>query len=86
MGSLLDACLTLLHLQNGGDEANPLMHLTLAHGPRLFLALKSSLTGAGVWVLAAHQQWPLAARGLHGLALGYGAVLAYHLVLGFRLV
>jgi len=86
MGSLLDACLTLLHLQNGGEEANPLLHLTLAHGPTLFLALKRSLTGAGVWVLAAHQQWPRAARSLHGLALGYGAVLAYHLVLGFRLV
>jgi Domain of unknown function (DUF5658) len=84
--SLLDALLTLLHLHDGGDEANPLMHLTLAHGPMLFLPRKISLTGAGVWGLAAHQQWPLAARGLHGLALGYGAVLASHLLLYFRLV
>jgi hypothetical protein len=44
------------------------------------------LTGAGVWGLAAHQQWPLAVRGLHGLTFGYGAVLVYHLVLCVRLV
>jgi hypothetical protein len=44
------------------------------------------LTGVGVWVLAAHQQFPLAQRGLHGVALGYGVVLLYHLVLCLRLV
>ena len=84
--SLLDAMLTLLHLQDGGAEANPLMHLALAHGPTLFLALKVSLTGVAVWFLAAHQQWPLAVHGLHGLALSYGIVLVYHLVLNLRLV
>src|SRR2546426_1322220 len=57
--SLLDAFLTLLHLQDGGAEANPLIHLALAHGPTLFLALKIGLTGAAVRFLAAHQQWPL---------------------------
>jgi len=86
VGSLLDALLTLLHLQNGGGEANPLMHLALIPSPMVFLALKISLTGAGVWVLAAHQQWPLAARGLHGITLGYGVVLVYHLVLCLQLV
>ena len=62
------------------------MHLALAHGSPLFLALKLSLTGVAVGWLAAHQQWPLAVRSLHGLALGYGAVLVYHLVLSWRLV
>ena len=38
-----------------------------------------------VWLLAAHQQWPLAARGLYGLALGYGAVFVSHLVVCWRL-
>jgi hypothetical protein len=80
-GSLLDACLTLLHLHDGGGEANPLMHLALAHGPTAFVALKLSLTGVAVWWLAAHQQWSLAVRGLHALVLGYGIVLIYHLVL-----
>jgi hypothetical protein len=85
-GSLLDAGLTLLHLEDGGSEANPLMHLALAHGPTVFIALKLSLTGLAAWWLAAHQQWSLAVRGLHALALGYGMVLVYHLVLNFHFV
>ena len=60
--------------------------LALAHGPTVFVACKLSLTGVAVWVLAAHQQFPLAAGSLHGLALGYGVVLAYHLLLSLRLV
>jgi Domain of unknown function (DUF5658) len=85
-GSLLDAGLTLLHLEDGGSEANPLMHLALAHGPTVFIALKLSLTGLAAWWLAAHQQWSLAVRGLHALALGYGMVVVYHLVLNFHFV
>ena len=85
-GSLLDALFTLRHLQQGGQEANPLLALALTDGTARFLHLKLSLTGAGVWMLAAHQQWPLAARGLHTLTLGYGMVLVYHLALCWRLV
>jgi Domain of unknown function (DUF5658) len=85
-GSLLDACLTLLHLEDGGREANPLMEMALAYGPTVFVALKLGITGVAVWVLAAHQQWRLATRGLYGLVLGYGTVLGYHLVLCFRWV
>ena len=61
-GSLLDALLTLRHLHQGGSEANSIMHLALTHSQTLFLAVKIGLTGAAVWVLAAHQQWPLALR------------------------
>jgi uncharacterized protein DUF5658 len=78
--SSLDALLTLLYVQGGGSEANPLMHLTLMHSSTLFLVCKVSLTVAGVWVLAAHQQWPLATSGLYGLALLYGLLLVYHLL------
>ena len=85
VGSILDALLTLLYVQGGGGEANPLMRLALVHSPTLFLTLKVGITGAAVWLLAAHQQWPLAVRGLYGLTLGYGAVLVYHLVLCWRL-
>jgi hypothetical protein len=60
--------------------------LALTEGTARFLHLKLSLTGVGVWMLAAHQQFPLAARGLHALALGYGMVLIYHLVLNLHLV
>ena len=86
VASLLDARLTLDHLARGGEEANPVLALALTHGTALFLSLKIGLTGAGVWILTAHQRLPLAARGLQGLALGYGTVLVYHLVLCWRLV
>ena len=84
--SLLDALLTLRHLQQGGQEANPLLAMALTSGTTWFLQLKIGLTGVGVWLLAAHQQFPLAQRGLQGLTLGYGVVLVYHLVLCLRLV
>jgi len=86
VGSCLDALLTLLHLENGGCEANPLMDVALAQGTTLFVVLKLSITGVAAWFLAAHQRFPLAYRGLHGLALGYGMLLAYHLALVLRLM
>lgn len=79
--SALDAYLTILHLQHGGQEANPLMALVLAYGDTLFVGIKMALTGAGVWFLAAHQQFPLALRALHGFTCLYVVLLAYHLVL-----
>ena len=85
MCSLLDALLTLRHLQDGGREANPVLAMALTDGTSLFLQLKIGLTGVGVWWLAAHQQFPLAQRGLQGLTLGYGVLLVYHLVLCLRL-
>jgi hypothetical protein len=81
VASLLDAFLTLSHLARGGEEANPLLALALTHSPALFLQLKIGLTGVCVWILVAHQHFPLAARGLYGLALGYATLLIYHLLL-----
>jgi len=86
VSSFLDALLTLLYLEAGGSEANPLMHVALTHGTTLFVVLKLSITCVAAWFLAVHQQFPLAYRGLHGLALGYGVLLAYHLVLVLHLV
>jgi formate hydrogenlyase subunit 3/multisubunit Na+/H+ antiporter MnhD subunit len=81
VSSLMDAYLTLLHIQHGGSEANPLMVLALVYGPTTFVGIKMGLTGLGTWFLAAHQSFPLAYKGLHTLALGYGVVLLYHLML-----
>ena len=85
IGSFLDALLTLDHLAHGGTEANP-GGCAFTHSTARFLQLKMGLTGVGVWILAAYHQYPLAARGLYGLALVYGAVLFYHLLLNMRLV
>ena len=86
VGSLLDALLTLGHLAHGGTEANPWLARAFTHSTARFLQLKMGLTGVGVWILAAYHQYPLAARGLYGLALVYGAVLVYHFLLYMRLV
>ena len=83
LASGADAYLTLCHLQDGGHEGNPLMALVLAYGVSLFCWVKIGLTSLGMWVLAAHQQFPLAYRGLQGLALGYGLLLLYHLLLAW---
>jgi hypothetical protein len=82
--ALFDALFTLLYLQTGGPEAHALIRRTLVHSPALLLAVKLGITGPAVWLLAAHQQWPLAMRGLYGLALGYGAVFVSHLVVCWR--
>src|SRR5262245_35865746 len=76
--SMLDALCTLLFIQSGGDEANPLMFLLLSHGPTPFVAVKMALTGLGAWILAAHQHFPLAFKGLHALAAGYVGLLIIH--------
>ena len=81
IASLLDALLTLDHLARGGEEANPVLALALTHSTTRFLQLKIGLTGAGIWILVAHHQCPLAVRGLYGIALVYGTLLVYHLLL-----
>jgi hypothetical protein len=81
--SLLDAFLTLWHIEQGGSEANPLIALTLAFSPTLFVSVKAAVSGMGLCFLAAHEQFPLAMRGLYGLSLVYGVVVSAHLLLMF---
>jgi hypothetical protein len=79
--SALDALCTLLFIQHGGHEANPFMALLLSHGEAPFVGVKMALTGLGAWLLAAHQCFPLASRGLHALAGGYLGLLLIHAVI-----
>jgi hypothetical protein len=76
--SVLDALCTLLFLESGGGEANPLMSLVLSHGEAPFVGIKMASTVIGAWFLAAHQHFPLAYKGLHVLAAGYAALLFTH--------
>jgi Domain of unknown function (DUF5658) len=78
LASIADAGLTLRYPEEGGGEGNPIMALVLTHGALRFLGLKMVLTGLGAWILAAHQQFRLAMRGLCGFALGYSLLLGYH--------
>ncbi len=79
--SALDALLTLIYISNGGGEANPFMNMMLAHGSRTFVVVKMCLTCTGAWALSALQMFPLASRLLHGLALMYGALIGFHVLI-----
>jgi hypothetical protein len=79
--SALDALCTLLFLQRGGQEANPFMALVLSYGQTPFVGLKMALTGISAWFLVAHHYFPMAYRGLLGLAGGYIGLLVLHAVL-----
>jgi Domain of unknown function (DUF5658) len=79
--SALDALCTLLFLQRGGQEANPFMALVLSYGETPFVGIKMALTGIGAWLLVAHHYFPMAYRGLLGLAGGYIGLLFLHAVL-----
>jgi hypothetical protein len=79
--SILDAFFTLLHLEHGAQEANPLMNTVLLSGVTPFLLIKSLGVGFGGVLLAIHQNFRIFWFGLHGLAVVYTMVLAYHMVL-----
>jgi Domain of unknown function (DUF5658) len=79
--SALDALCTLLFLQRGGQEANPFMAIALSYGQVPFVGIKMALTGLGAWLLVAHYYFPMAYRGLLGLAGGYTGLLLVHVVL-----
>jgi hypothetical protein len=79
--SALDALCTLVFLQRGGQEANPFMAFALSYGHTSFVGLKMALTGISGWFLVAHHYFPMAYRGLLGMAGGYTALLFLHVVL-----
>ena len=49
--SILDAFLTLLIIQKGARELNPVMAYFLEHGPLIFIVAKYLLTSIGVLIL-----------------------------------
>ncbi len=81
LASALDALFTPLRLAEGFSELNPLMAVTVAYGPAVFVATKMAVSTVGAWLLVAHQQYQLAYRGLYSLALMYVGVVGIHGVL-----
>jgi hypothetical protein len=79
--SALDALLTLLHIERGGFEVNPVMRWALETGMGTFVATKTVGTSVGAIFLAIHQNFPLSRVALHVVAVVYGAILGYHGIL-----
>ena len=76
-----DSYFTLLHLQAGGIELNPVAQALLGTGRLGFVFVKSFLIGLALLVLAVHKNFFLARVGLWTAAGTYTALVLYHLAL-----
>jgi len=76
-----DSFFTIVHLQNGGTEANPVAGVLLLTGRVSFVLIKSSVISLALLVLCMHKNFHLARLGLWTAALAYTCLLGYHLLL-----
>jgi hypothetical protein len=76
-----DAAFTLLWLQRGGGEGNPLMQFMLDIGVGAFLFQKCIVVGIWLLVLTAHRNYRTARVGLWSTLSVYTLLIVYHLVL-----
>ena len=81
MMNLGDTFFTLVHLQSGGVEVNPVADQLLRTGRFGFVFTKSVLVGVALIVLALHKNFWLARMGLWVAALAYTVLNVYHLTL-----
>jgi len=76
-----DTFFTLLHLQGGGIELNPVAGMMLETGRVGFVALKSFLITVPLVILCMHKNFSLARLGLWIAAGTYTVLLSYHIML-----
>lgn len=78
----IDAVFTLLYMQKGGEEANPVMKALIdATGPRNFLVFKCVVTNLGLVVLCLHKNFRFVRPVIGALLFVYCALFAYHIYL-----
>ena len=82
--SALDALFTLMHIQQGGSEANPIMAMALDFGVASFVRAKMGLTGLGAILLAVYERLWLGSVCLYLTAFVYAGILLYHAALFFH--
>jgi hypothetical protein len=78
---VLDALFTLLCIQKGGGELNPLMRRAIEAGVGPFIAIKCGLTIAGIIFLALHKNFRFVRGVIGGVFFFYALLLGYHLYL-----
>ena len=76
-----DSHFTLVHLQAGGIELNPVADFLLGTGRATFVLVKSVLIALALIVLSVHKNFFLARIGLWTAAGTYTALVGYHLLL-----
>jgi hypothetical protein len=87
--AMADAYGTLVLLEAGAQEVNPVMEALLQAEPAWFVPLKLAITAVGVLLLVLHKNFSLgqipALKLLYGLLGLYGCLVAYEGVLLFAL-
>jgi len=73
-----DALMTLLWLERGGREANPIMEFFLDIGPWAFLVQKCLVVGLWLVILLIHKNFRLARIGLYSALVVYGTLMIVH--------
>ena len=82
--NLIDAFYTLVYLQRGGLEANPVVQLLLDLGMTPFVAVKAMVIGVATVLLCMCKNFRYARLGLR-LSVGVYTLLAlYHMILFFH--
>ncbi|MCA9501594.1 MAG: hypothetical protein H6748_13000 [Spirochaetaceae bacterium] len=76
--NVADAFFTMLWLERGGREANPVMDFFLDIGPYAFLAQKCLVVGFWLVLLLVHKNYRLARIGLYASLAIYGTLLIVH--------
>lgn len=79
--NLGDSFFTLVHLQAGGIEVNPVADALLRTGRFGFVFAKGFLIGSALLVLTLHKNFWLARTGLWVSTAAYTALVIYHLSL-----
>jgi hypothetical protein len=78
---ILDAIFTLLYIQRGGAELNPIMKAAIEAGVVPFFLLKCGLTLPAILFLCIHKNFRHVKGILFGVLLIYAALFGYHLYL-----
>ena len=90
--SVLDAFLTLLLIEHGAIELNPLMAFYLNRGPATFIAVKYALTSLSVFVLLIYSNNVLVSFKIYTRSMfsvifaAFATVIAWQLYLVYRVV
>jgi len=79
--NIADSFFTLVHLQNGGIEANPFAAALLETGRTGFVLWKCGLISAALVVLVIHKNFLVARAGLKLSIVVYTGLCLYHLAL-----
>jgi hypothetical protein len=79
--NVLDAYFTVLYLEKGGRELNPLVRWIMGLHPDAIFFVKSGVIGLCLVVLCIHKTFLYVNRALWGILVFYTALLGYHLYL-----